>query len=230
MIQPLPLGASVRILHLVDPPTIVRTRVMGSDGNTLSLELESDAALPVGARVVLEIPDAARPRALAEIAVHDGRHVEVRMGFAAPADRREYPRFRGWIGLRWRHGDADAAEAWLQGGDVPGEEHAPHPSMDVSATGLAFDDLPHMATGDLLLLSLEIPGEPMPRRALARVVQVRPLTPGELVAGVGATHRVAIALEPAARDAVAALARYTLRVQQAMVEGRGRPPSMSRAV
>lgn len=220
MAQLLSHDTPVGVLYLGEPPVLTRGTVESATDDALVLALPDAVAIPAGAKIILELPFRERPRVIGEVSGQDGARLTVLLGRAVPAERREYPRFRGWIQLRARVGDEGEADAWLRGAEVLAVEHAPHADVEVSATGLAFDDGPWARAGDWLLLNLGIPGEPRPLRCVARVVTVRPLWQGEATAGTHASHRIAVALDPRCADVISALARYTLRVQRAMLGGR----------
>lgn len=211
----LPPDTSVGLLYVGEPPVLTRVQVVRAVETTVLLALRSEAEIPTGARVILELPLRGEPRAIAEVVRHDEGLLEVRLRPTVPPERRPFPRFRGWVHVRARVGTEEQAEPWLAGADVLAVEHAPHPDVEVSASGIAFDDAAFARVGDLLLLSVGIPREPGPQRALGRVTQVRALAPEEAAKGSRATHRIHVALDTRSADVLSALARYGFRVQQA---------------
>lgn len=204
------VGRDVGVVHVGRAPVLARGRVLGQDGDVLRVGLTDEAPFPEGGRAVLEIADAdgGTTRHLGTILECDGRALTVRLTDARPPDRREYPRLRGEVHLRWRPcGAAAERAAWLRGDDVPGPVHTPRPFMEFSATGLAFEETAPVDRDDLLLLELALPGEPRAWRCLGTVIRVG--------APAGAGREVAVRLDAVPAAATMALARYTLAAQEA---------------
>ncbi|MFN7146012.1 MAG: hypothetical protein ACK4YP_19705 [Myxococcota bacterium] len=204
------VGREVGVVHAGRAPVLALGRVASADGDLLHVTLDEAAPFPEGGRAVLEMSDGtgAPARHLATIVGCDGRALSVRLTDARPPDRREYPRLRGEVHLRWRVGtDAADRAAWLRGDDVPGPFHAPRPFMEFSATGLAFEDAAPVERGDLLLLEVALPVADRAWRCLGTVIRVG--ASGE------AAREVAVRLDHVPRAATVALARYTLEVQEA---------------
>ncbi len=130
-------------------------------------------------------------------------------------EQRAEPRAYGTLDLAYHRGtDADVA-AWLAGGPPVAPVRVPDPTMNFSPGGLAFDDLPACADGDLLLLEIGVPGEPARWRGAARVLRVSPIPIDERDDHVPATHRIAVQVTSLSPDGEAALRAYTARVRQA---------------
>lgn len=222
--MPVPLRspAPVTIIYgTPDPPVIAQGTVVRSEGDELDIEVDT-AGIPAGARLILQFggADAAGPRAVIVVRAAETGLLHTRLVKTAPPDKREYPRVHGAVHVRYRVAPGDDAEdAWMRGEDVPGAERVPDPFMNFSATGLAFDDRDVAHEGDVLLVDFDVPQDPRTWRATARVVRVAPIPIDERDEGVDATHRVAIAFERISEDAVDALGRYTLRIQDAWLEG-----------
>jgi hypothetical protein len=127
------------------------------------------------------------------------------------------PRAHGTLDFRYHRAPGGAADvaAWVAGGPARSAERAPDPTMNFSAAGIAFDDMPVCADGDVLLFELGIPGEPRRWRGGARVDRISPIPIDERDDFVAATHRVAITLDTFADDGLTALQAYTERTRQA---------------
>lgn len=140
------------------------------------------------------------------------------MQSAFPAvPERQAPRAHGTLLFRYHRapGGAEDVAAWVAGGPPRSPERAPDPTMNFSVDGIAFDDVPACADGDVLLFELGIPGEPGLWRGGARVVRVSPIPIDERDDFVAATHRVAISLDTFADEGLTALQAYTERTRQA---------------
>ncbi|MDP2314642.1 MAG: hypothetical protein Q8P41_17190 [Pseudomonadota bacterium] len=134
-----------------------------------------------------------------------------------PQDQRSVPRAHGTLLLRYHRAPdgEDDLPAWLAGGPPRGVERSPDPTMNFSEAGIAFDDMPACADGDVLLLELGIPGEAPRWRGAARVLRVSPIPIDERDDFVAATHRVAVMLIALPDEGSRALRDYTARTRQA---------------
>jgi hypothetical protein len=212
------------LVHATGPaPVLVGGSVVRFAGDLLVLALAQDTDIPVGTRVILELPaNAGAPRVIVAVEAVEGRTLTTRMVKVPPRDLREYPRLQGIVALRYRvAGDDGDAAAWLRGDVVHRPEHVPDPFMNFSATGLAFDDGPHAADHDLLLLEFSLPGDATQWRSTARVVRVWPIPIDERDDEQPASHRIAIVFETIPQGATAALTEYTMHIQEALLEGPG---------
>lgn len=222
--MPVPLRspAPVSIIYgTPDPPVFAQGVVVRADGDELDIEVDT-AGIPAGARLVLQFGDneISCPRAAIVLHAAESGLLQTRLVKTAPPDKREYPRVHGAVNVRYRVADdEDAADAWMRGADVPGVDLVPDPFMNFSATGLAFDDRETAREGDMLLVQFGLPQGARTWRATARVVRVAPIPVDERDEGVDATHRIAVAFERVSEEAVEALGRYTLRIQDAWLEG-----------
>lgn len=136
-------------------------------------------------------------------------------GVSQDREQRAEPRAYGSLDLRYCVGSPGGAEEWLAGGPPERPLRAPDPTMSFSAAGIAFDDQPACADGDLLLVDFAVPGEPERSRAVARVVRVSPVPIDERDELVDATHRVAMTITAHGEGAEARLRAYTSRVRRA---------------
>jgi hypothetical protein len=184
----------------------------------MCLALRADTGLPTGARVILELPPRGESRAIAEVVRHAEGMLELQLRATPPPARHAFPPFRGWLHVRARVGKEAQVERWLAGDDMLAIEHAPHPEIEVSDGGIAFDHAPFACVDELLLLSVGVPHEPGPQRAVGRVTQVRPLFPAELRRGSRATHRTYVEFDARASHVLASLVRYGERVQRAFLD------------
>jgi hypothetical protein len=210
-------GDTVRLVHTSGGvPVLAYAQVVRAERGNVYLALTARTSLDAGARVILEptVGDAAR-HIVAIIAATE-RTLTARIISAANRDRREYPRLSGRVDVRYGvcASEADAA-AWMRGAEVTGVDHAPSPWMEFSATGLAFEDRDFTRQGQDLLMDLRLPGHRTRWRCVARVIRVLPLPDADATA----THRVCVNFEQIPSEATIALAHYTIRVQEALMEG-----------
>lgn len=224
------VGTPVTVVCTSGPiPVFARAAVIRADGDQLDFELADDAALAVGAQVIVELPDEMdAPRAIVEVAALNGRRLETRLVRLAVSERREYPRLEGVLSVRYRvlasNGAGMAvAAAWLRGEDVGGAEYVPDSYMNFSATGLAFDGGEHARGGDTILVGFSLPpgvgGAGSSWRCTARAVRVWPIPADELDSESSATHRTALVFEAISPAATSALTEYTIRIQDALLLG-----------
>ncbi|MFZ5475655.1 MAG: hypothetical protein ACOZNI_02670 [Myxococcota bacterium] len=219
MSLPLRLNAPVSLVYAVPvPPVLAKGTVVASDERYVEIRLDAPAAIPAGARVIVELPKgSAVPRAVIAVESSSGGVLRARIVRAPPPEKREYPRVHGAVDVGWRVARGDE-EAWLAGGPA-GELFHPDPFMNFSATGLGFDDHDRCAEGDTLLLEVGIPHDARRWRCLGKVVRVAPIPVDERDEDVDATHRIAVSLERAPDELTEALSTYTLKIQDAWLEG-----------
>lgn len=221
MSVPLRLPAPVNLIYATEErPRLFAGTLLRVDGDHVELSAPG-AALPDGARLVLQYTaDQAGPVRKVRVLRSEGDVLHCENVPAPPPDKREYPRVHGAVNVRYRVARAEAdADAWLAGKEAGGPEHTPDPFMNFSVVGLAWDDHPFSKDDDLLLLAIEIPQDKRVWRCTARVVRVSPIPIDERDETVDATHRIAVAFERIGEDAVEALGSYTLRIQDAWLEG-----------
>ena len=132
-----------------------------------------------------------------------------------PLEMRVEPRAYGTLDLLYRAGAEGDVPGWIAGATHAAPARRPDPTMNFSALGIAFDDVPACADGDVLLLELGIPGEAGTWRGAARVVRVSPIPIDERDEHVSATHRVAVHVTALSAEGEEALRAYTVRVRQA---------------
>ena len=224
-----PVLVAVDIVNVSSPTLRTRsgTVVRFSDG-AYDIDLEDDAPdLEVGSRLVLNLREGARRRVTATIRSRDGLRLLAEEHRATVPDNRDYPRLAGGVPLRYRLADPTRVDTevdrWMSGEDDPAHPsvwRTPDPFMNFSVTGLRFDDEALVASGDILLCEIGIGASSERWRAVANVVRVAELAPGEREQVVGeryATHSIAvhfIALPPDAGDA---LTHYAIRLQRAQL-------------
>jgi len=135
----------------------------------------------------------------------------------AAVEHRNEPRAHGTLVLRYHRAPAGAGDLpnWLAGGSPRGDERTPDPTMNFNHVGLAFDDVPACADGDLLLVELGVPGHDGRWRAGAHVLRISPIPIDERDEFVHATHRIAVLLTALPDEARTALQDYTARLRRA---------------
>jgi hypothetical protein len=163
--------------------------------------------------------DGATSRVIAAVASLVGQRLVADIRRVGGGDKREYPRVDGALHLCYRLGATlESAEGWLAGGTPPGEEHTPDPFMNLSVTGIQFEDVATCREGDLLLVEFKVPGEGRAWRCAASVVRVLPIPPDERDTTIPATHRIAVNLLRIPPEGAEALLRYTIRLQDTWLE------------
>lgn len=224
----IPSGTPVRVLHAAASPLHVGATVVRAERDLVELRLTHPGDIPVGARLILELPAPAPPRAVAIVTDRAGSFLTARVIRLPTVDRREYPRLWGMVSLRYRLADprneAQSVESWMRGVELPGIERSPDPRMDISATGLAFEDGEYVLEGDRLLATVALPGEGDGWRCVGRVVRVLPIPTRERRVSTDptreiATHRIAMFFDAIPDDATSAFVRYTARLQESMLLG-----------
>jgi hypothetical protein len=203
-----------------NPPVRAAGTIVEMDGDVVYIELDVGAAIPLGARITVDLPpDGPAPRAVMAVDGNSGVALRARLVRLPPPEKRVYPRVHGPIELAWRVASGEV-EAWLLGG-APGTMRRPDPFMNFSATGLGFDDHDRCKEGDTLLLEVGIPHDARRWRCTGRVVRVSPIPVDERDEDVDATHRIAVNFEHAPEALTEALGNYTLKIQDAWLEGAG---------
>jgi len=210
-------GATVRLVHTSGGvPVLTHAQVLRAERGNVYLTLSSRSSLDAGARVILEPTDGDAARHIVAIIAASERNLTARIISASNRDRREYPRLSGRVDVRYGAcANGAAAASWMRGDDLPGIDRAPSPWMEFSATGLAFEDSPQVREGEDLLMDLRLPGQRTRWRCVARVIRLLPIPDAD----GPATHRVCVNFEQIPPEATVALAHYTLRVQEALMEG-----------
>ncbi|MDP2315104.1 MAG: hypothetical protein Q8P41_19550 [Pseudomonadota bacterium] len=214
-----PRGTPVRLVYSGGSAVMVGAEVLRAERDQLDLQLTDAEDIPMGARLIVELPSPAPPRAVAMVVGRSGNVLTTRVLRLPTVDRREYPRLWGIVDLRYRSADAEIVHAWMRGEDVDGPQHTPDARMDVSATGLGFEHGPCVSDGDRLLGTLSIPGEGGPWRWGGRVVRVSEIPARERRQNAQATHRIAMFFDAIPDEATAALVRYTARLQEDLLLG-----------
>ncbi len=229
----LPIGEAILLavdVVNVNSPTL-RTRsgiiVRFSDG-VYDIELDEDAPdLKVGTRLVLNLRGGAPRRVTATVRERTGLRVKAQEHRATSPGNRYYPRLAGGVPLRYRVANPKKIDTevdrWMSGDvdDVPRSAwRCPDPFMNFSVTGLRFDDEALVSEDDILLCELGVGASPERWRAVATVVRVAELAPGERELIVGdryATHSIAIHFIALPPDAGDALTHYAIRLQRAQL-------------
>ena len=217
----LPVGDSIDVpVELIcptaDPPVMVEARLRAFSGEQCDIELTApEPGLEVGARVVLTVAREDGLRLLGAVTAVNGTTIELDVGRPTRQDKRDYPRVDGGVDMRYRvlgEGEDDrTAHAWLHGlSEVDDDDawHEPDPYMNVSGSGLRFQDDKHCETGDLLLVDLDVPTFEGRVRSVARVVRTER-------ARSRRSHYIAAQFEHLPSEAREALTRFTLLQQHA---------------
>ncbi|MDP2316639.1 MAG: PilZ domain-containing protein [Pseudomonadota bacterium] len=210
----LPVGMGVRLIYVgAGPPAFVPASVAAASGTAITLNVAAPWSVDVGVRLILEPVAGGGLRHVVIVTEVVGRTLTARLVATPPRDRREYPRLRGRLSVRYRIAQTETdTTAWLGGAPFDGSERTPAPHVDFSATGIAFEDEPFARESDRLLLEVGIPRDHRRWRCTGRVVRVVP-------ADRGAQATIAVQLEHAPPEATLALVRYTLRLQEALMDG-----------
>jgi hypothetical protein len=213
------LPTPVSVVHVTaEPPLVVRGRALATPGESVEIEVpEGTPPLANGTSLILDFPpDAGAARAIVVVERHEGRRLIARVDKVPRADLREYPRVHGGVALTYGTLASEAAaDEWLRGGAGPAKVRDPDPFMNFSATGLAFEDIESCREGDLLALSVGIPGSTVRWRATAKVVRVARIPIDERDEDLPATHRIAVHFVSIPDEAREALLIHTDRIQEA---------------
>lgn len=220
-------GSTVTLVYAGSvAPVLARATVESVDGDALAFRLlpprESLPGVEVGAVVIAQTSDRVAAHAFVRLERVEGAVVAGRVDRTPAPDRRSYPRSYGALHVRYDvrrvMNDAEIDE-WLHGSAAGSPPYAPDPFMNFSPSGLAFDDLPRAVPGELLLMEIVIPPDPRPHRLTARVMRVEALPADERDEGTPGTHRIAVRFEGVGAGTTEALLRYTVRIQDAYLEG-----------
>lgn len=205
-----------------------------ADPGALTLRLSHPApGLAPGLRAVIDPePGSAAPRRVVDVLSVDGCTVRVGTRHLR-ADHRDASRVNTAVDLAYLPAPAGLdAQAWYDGADAPGLAlHRPDPYMNLSMTGLQFEDAPACREGDLLLMEIRLPHRRPVWRALGRVVRVREIpedqrsestvqtVPGRRAEPPrqAATHQIAVHFEQLPDGARNALVEQTRRVQSGLI-------------
>ena len=128
-------------------------------------------------------------------------------------EKRYFPREFAGLTVRWKRLTGSSVDAliaaWRRGLSEVGEDdwNSPEPFMNFSASGLRFRDAAECLEGDVLLVSLRLPGEDRWHRATASVVR--------RIESADGTAEIAVAFRDIDAASVEALADYTLDRQLA---------------
>jgi len=195
------------------PPTVAVGDFVDFLGSSCVIRLDAGSPAPEPAEsLVVEFGDPGLPMVLAHLEREQDGNLHLAIDQFRRRDPREFPRVHAGLHVRYRIAppnlEASALEAWLAEGVEPQDGVAwrrPEPFMDLSATGLGFDDLRLCDEGDELLLAFSLPGSGAPWRTLVRVMRTTPVE-GEIgVPDPQVVHRVAVSfvrLPPEARQAL----------------------------
>ena len=216
-----PLDTPITVICTVGgAPVLAAGRVAGGGAHRLEIELTGGAIIPAGSPVILELPlGAPIRRVVARVEALAGRFLYARIVRIPQEEKREYPRLQAFVSLRYRvaHGGEEAG--WVRRESEAIVDRTPDSYVNFSATGLCFDDLPGVAEGDILCMTLSLPGDDTVWRCTARVVRVRAILPGEQDPSEGWTRNISVTFVDIPAGATLALAEYTLHIQDALLEG-----------
>src|SRR4051812_38214356 len=95
----IPNGAPVSVVHATgDIPVLAHGTVARFEGEALDIELSEGVSIPVGVRVIVDLPaGAGAPRAIVEVRVAEGNVLQTRLVRIPAAEKREYPRLQGSV-------------------------------------------------------------------------------------------------------------------------------------
>lgn len=217
----------VQLLALsASPPVISPARLTCATSDSCQVTLDPlPPGLTEGLGVVLDCREQSGFRVVGRIAQVDGNEASINVTRILPEDQRSFPRVMGGVRLRytWVSDATDQQlQAWVADAIVPEgaprDWSEPDPFMDVSASGLAFEDHPHCPPGGIILLEFRLPPYEQAHRATGRVVRVAPLPEEERRdrnegEASSPTHDVAIHFEDLSPGALDALMGFTLRMQ-----------------
>ncbi len=216
-----PLDTPITVICTVGGvPVLVSGRVGGGGAHRLEIEIIPGAVIPAGSLVILELPPGAPVRrVVARVEALAGRFLYARIVRIPQEEKREYPRLQGFVALRYRVSDGGDAAGWVRGESAAIADRTPDSYVNFSAIGLCFDDLPGVTEGDILWMTLSLPGDDTVWRCTARVVRVRPILPEEQDPSEGWTRNVSVTFVDIPAGATLALAEYTLYIQAALLDG-----------
>lgn len=198
------------------PIAVAQGTILAYRGTSCEVQLDGDTGTPVANEgVILDSvnPEHALIQGHVESVIAD--RVQIQIERFKPRDHREFPRVMTGLDLQYRvlpptsAPTADKIRAWAEEGVASPDAsawHRPNPFMDLSVSGLGFEDDDPPKEGDALLLSFSLDKDGERWRAGARVVRVKP--------GEGGAHRVAIELIAVPQDARNALMERTIEVLQ----------------
>ena len=192
------------------PPAVVLGDFVRFLGTTCVVRLGDDAPdLAPDETLVLEFADPKHALIQGQVDAVEGCEIRLTIERFKPRDQREFPRVEGGLEVEYRLAPAEEAllDAWMDEGAAPPDGspwRRPNPFMDLSASGLGFEDEDPPADGDRLLVSFSLPGQGIPWRAVGRVVRV--------IEGEGQAPRVAVELTRLGDEARAALLEKTIEL------------------
>jgi hypothetical protein len=198
-------------------PLLVDGTISEDTGNSLRLLCAASAAdLKAGAKVVLTIDGSSEKRVGTITTLTESTDGGYEVGFEDTArhsaDKRDFPRLHAGLPVQYMCASPPEAAAWIAGEQVSGSWHEPDPYMNFSVGGLRFDVSAPLDAGDLLLIALQIGDEQTQWRATGRVVRTF-----EETASKDAVGSVAVSFEHLPADALEALSRLTLQIQESLL-------------
>lgn len=194
------------------PPAIGQGALVGAQADSCRIRVDPGSPdLEPGDTIVLDFVNTSHPLIRGRVETIDGNEVEVVIKHLQPRDQREFPRVESGLEVRYRLVPDDVPvrvlHEWVDSGAAPPDTHAwrtPEPNMDLSASGLAFDDDLQPEQGDRMMISFARPGQETPWRGIAQVVRVHP-------AG-GGLRRIAVEFVRLPEGARQALMELTLEL------------------
>lgn len=170
------------VLLVVTSPAsqVLHGRVERHEGPVYEVHLKEGSLAPVeNARVVVQFMDRSLPLVQGRVVEVLDERLLVWSEWQTGRDLRDAPRVDARLPLAYcplpEGLEVTALEVWLHGGDAPVGEadwRRPAPEVNLSASGLRFDEGRDLEVGDLLLVAVTLPVRSLPWRALARVVRV----------------------------------------------------------
>ncbi len=206
----------VEVVCTSGPVPIVASGRATFTGGLYTIHFDGDVSMaPVGGKAILSFSTPDVPRVIARVESAHGNQMVCTPEQHRNRERRDFPRMHAGLPLRARRltltERTAEAEAWLRGDPGPAERgdwYEPDRFVDFSVTGLRIQIHEEMASDDVLLLELGVPGNPARWRCTARVVRIF-----DEVEGMSAAIEF-VSIPDAAQEALSGL---TLRMQEALL-------------
>ena len=201
-------------------PFLGRGRIRSQKLGSYVIDVDRDATdLPVGARVILSLPDGESDRVVARVDSAVGNELRCTQEQLRQRERREFPRLHAGMPVRYHRVPpakyTAIATRWLRGHDdaLPADSEGwvePEPFMNYSVTGLRFQTQDDVVLNEVVLLELGVPGRDDRWRVSARCVHAGPTDPEE-------GQSIALEFVQISDDARAALTALTLESQSKLL-------------
>jgi len=175
-----PYGEPVLLVVTSPASQVLHGCVERHEGPVYEVRLNQGSSAPAeNARVVVQFLDRDLPLVQGRVLEVQDERLLVWSEWKTGRDLRDAPRVDARLPLEYcplpEGIEVTALDVWLHGGESPvgpGDWHRPAPEVNLSASGLRFDEGRDMEVGDLLLVAVTLPVRTRPWRALARVVRV----------------------------------------------------------